>query len=144
MSERFKTNETARLEGEPWCTVCKREVSEWKVSFETTIHTESGYDKVYRCPHCNAECFDNRSFSLGCFVFFLGLYGGFFSGPMLHQVLGFEMDREAVSYGILLLVFSVVQGLALFWFVRAAWKWRLYRQSQATGWQQPNHASAGC
>ncbi len=72
---KYQTGETEVIKGETWCTCCKQPVDRWRVSFEKSIHTDDGYEKIRRCPHCNEMCFDEANFSFGCFLFFVGIFG---------------------------------------------------------------------
>ena len=69
--ERYPTELTERLAQEPLCVACGKDVTEWKVSFESSIHDDSGYAKRYRCPHCGKLCFEDQHEDQGCLLFFL-------------------------------------------------------------------------
>lgn len=91
MNERRLTDKTAPLQDEDWCTKCKQRVDEWKVSFETTIHSY-GNQKLHRCPHCDELCFADRTSPLGCFLFYFGL----FLCPFLLAILGFARRSASI------------------------------------------------
>ena len=77
---------------EDWCPACRKHVDEWVVSYETTIHTDSGYDRIRRCPHCNEMCIDDSSFTWGCLFFFVGLFGSGFLFQFIYNLAGKEFD----------------------------------------------------
>ena len=72
--ERYSTEGTERLAQEPFCVACGKDVAEWKVFFENSIHVDSGYAKRYRCPHCGELCFEDQNENFGCLIFFLVFY----------------------------------------------------------------------
>ena len=115
MNEQHETNTTEVVEGEDWCSHCKQDVKEWVVTFESSIHTDGGYDKVRRCPHCKEMCLEDGSFSLGCFFFFLGLFGTFLYLPLLKHW-GFELNlqEETGAFEVIFMIFAVVHGYLLF------------------------------
>ena len=131
MNEQHETNATEPLRGEPWCSACKRDVADWKVCFESSIHTDSGYDKVHRCPYCNALCFADRSFSVGCFFFFLGLFGAVVWMPAL-GLLGLDVKLETETSKILAFLFMLAHGFAFYWSVTNIWKLVLYTQRHSS------------
>ena len=114
MNEQYETNTTEVVEGEDWCSHCKQDVSEWVVTFESSIHADSGYDKVRRCPHCKNMCLEDSSFSLGCFFFFVGLFGTCLYVPPL-EYLGFDLNLqgETGAFSVIFFVFAVVHGYLL-------------------------------
>ena len=67
----YTATETESLPNEPMCLECGKSVDAWVIAFESTIHDETGYSKLHRCPHCNALCFDDQHFTFGCLVFWL-------------------------------------------------------------------------
>ena len=114
MNEQYETNTTEVVERESWCSHCKQDVREWVVTFESSIHTDSGYDKVRRCPHCKKMCLEDSSFSLGCFFFFVGLFGTCLYVPPL-EYLGFDLNLqgETGAFSVIFFVFAVVHGYLL-------------------------------
>ena len=66
----YRTNKTEPLPDAPMCFECGKTVEAWVVTFESTIHDDTGYSKLHRCPHCNALCFDDQRTTFGCLVFF--------------------------------------------------------------------------
>lgn len=125
MTEESPQDEIERIPSETWCTVCKREVAAWKVSYETTIHSEENNDdRIRRCPHCNARCFADRTFSVGCFLFFLGLFGSVLWLPVFDS-LGIDMNVETGAGQFVYFNFMLANGVALYWLPRAIWKWRI-------------------
>ena len=131
MNEHHETDETEPLRDETWCSACKRDVAEWKVCFESSIHTDSGYDKVHRCPYCNAHCFADRSFSVGCFFFFLGLFGAVVWVPVL-GFLGIDVKSETETSHLLAFLFMLAHGFALSWIVTFIWKRVLYTRRHSS------------
>ena len=111
MNEQYETNTTEVVERESWCSHCKQDVKEWGITFESSIHTDSGYDKVRRCPHCKKMCLEDSSFSLGCFFFFVGLFGTCLYVPPL-EYLGFDLNLqgETGAFSVIFFVFAVVHG----------------------------------
>jgi hypothetical protein len=73
-NERYSTELTERLAQEPFCVACGKDVAGWKVSFENSIHVDSGYARRYRCPHCGELCFEDQNENFGCLIFFLVFY----------------------------------------------------------------------
>ena len=70
--ETKKAVETEVLPNDPACLQCGKDVDEWVISFESTIHDEVGaYSKLHRCPHCNALCFADGYSTRGCFIFWV-------------------------------------------------------------------------
>ncbi len=121
MGDRHDTESTEVIRGEDWCTHCKKEVKEWKVSFEPT---SEGYEKRRRCPHCDELCIEDSSFGLGCTFFFIGLYGAVIWSYL------FEIGT-GIFFAIM-----IAQGLALSFLSTWLWKhwllrhWRKYKASR--------------
>ena len=67
----YRATKTEPLANDPMCLECGETVDAWVVTFESTIHDETGYSKLHRCPHCNALCLDDQYFDLGCLLFWL-------------------------------------------------------------------------
>lgn len=142
MREEYRTQSTERINDEDWCPACKQPVEEWIVFFEDSIHTDSGYDKVRRCPQCNAKSFEDGSFDVGCLLFFTGLFG--LPILWLRLLRHFNVDLDFEDDGTEF-VFFVSNFLAACLFSSAVcwlWKWWLYRQRQADD-QGPNLPNAG-
>ena len=74
MDKKYTTATTERLPGEESCVCCKKPVKEWLVTFEESMHTDSGFDKRHRCPHCGAKSFADESESASIFLFFVAFY----------------------------------------------------------------------
>ncbi|MCR9292152.1 MAG: hypothetical protein NXI32_05500 [bacterium] len=129
MNECHRTESTERIKGEDWCVACKKPVGEWSVYFEESIHTDSGYDKVRRCPHCNEKCFEDGNFSLGCFFFFVGLFGlpPLWLGLLNQFGLAPELDFDHAGTALGFLAFAILNGAALSTLVAKTYKWCLYR-----------------
>ena len=131
MEPPHKSNSTEKIPSEDWCTECKQTVDEWNVFFEESIHTDSGYDKVRRCPHCEAKCFADGSFGVGCFLFFLGLFGA----PILvfaflrRLDVNLDLEEGGVSFGVFVgcLAVAVLFETVVLWL----WKQSLYRRKPA-------------
>ena len=114
MNEQYETNTTEVVERESWCSHCKQDVKEWVITFESSIHTDSGYDKVRRCPHCKNMCLEDSSFSLGCFFFFVGLFGTWLYVPLLKYLrLDLNLQGETGAFSVIFFVFAVVHGYLL-------------------------------
>ncbi len=73
-NEQYPTNTTERLADEPSCNECGKDVTEWAVSFEMTIHDESGYSKRHRCPHCGELCFKDAYEGEGWAIFWVTFF----------------------------------------------------------------------
>lgn len=122
------TQSTEKISGEDWCTKCKQSVDEWCVFFEESIHADSGYDKVRRCPHCNAKCFEDDCFAFGYFVFFVGLFGLPILGTAVLARCGIRLELEDSGAGMGFLIGSILAAAILNAAVCRVWKWWLYRQ----------------
>ena len=107
------TGETEVIRGETWCTSCRQPVDRWNVSFETTIHTDVGYEKILRCPHCNEMCFDDGNFSFGCLLFFVGIFGSPFVWSALMRLTGVNEPEPGGELGGWFVVFTFVSAIAL-------------------------------
>ncbi|MDA9859555.1 hypothetical protein N9D23_15740 [Rubripirellula sp.] len=131
MNERYKTQTDEKLKGESWCTKCKQPVDEWKVCFENSIHTDTGYDKVHRCPHCDAKCFADASFEFGCLVFFVGMFGIPVLVSVCMKKFGNQFDFGSEEYTNAIVIGSIVAALLLSIAIPGLWKRILYRRQQA-------------
>lgn len=72
--DEYRAKETEALPNDPLCLECGRTVDAWVVTFESTIHDDTGYSKLHRCPHCDALCFDDQYSNLGCLIFWLSFF----------------------------------------------------------------------
>ncbi|MDG2220720.1 MAG: hypothetical protein P8L85_05035 [Rubripirellula sp.] len=131
MSDSYKTQLTEKINNEDWCTHCKKTVDEWNISFEYTVHSDTGYDKIRRCPHCNAMCFEDGSIGFGVFLFFLGLFGI----PCLVLVglvkFGIKLDRQIEGHDGIIFVVTVAAALLFSIVVPGLYKRFLYRHKPA-------------
>ncbi|MGZ0170301.1 MAG: hypothetical protein ACKVHE_12155 [Planctomycetales bacterium] len=146
MTEEYRTQSTERIKNEDWCAACKQPVEEWNVFFEDSIHSDSGYDKVRRCPQCNAKSFEDGSFNVGCLIFFIVLYGLpiLCFGLLRHFNVDLNVDLDFGDDGTGFVFFvsdflaACLVSYAVFWL----WKRWLYRQRQADD-QDPKPPNAG-
>ena len=125
MNQQYQTNSTEKVKGEDWCSHCKQDVDEWIVTFERSIHADGGYDKFRRCPHCNEMCLDDESFSLGCLLFFVGLFGSVIGAAILEHWGVVDLITTDDKSEYLFLVFAFVNSLVLFFL--STWLYRTYR-----------------
>ena len=131
MREEYRAQSTERINSEDWCAACKQPVEKWNVFFEDSIHLDSGYDKVRRCPHCNAKCFEDGSFEVGCVFFFIGLFGLPILWFRLLHHFDVELDFENDGTGLVFFVSSFLAAILFSSAVCWLWKRWLYRQKQA-------------
>lgn len=130
MEEPHKSQSTETIRNEDWCGKCKQSVDEWNVFFGESIHADSGYDKVRRCPHCNAKCFEDDSFEIGCLFFFVGLFGIPLLGLAILGKYGIHFDLEDEGTSIGFFVCSLLAAILLETAVCWVWNRSLYRQKQ--------------
>ena len=112
MTESHETASTEMLDGETWCSECKEDVTEWKVSFESGVDADGGSNKVRRCPHCNAVYFKDRDDGFETLWFFGGLMifvGYIWSAGSIG--LGANLNDSRVA--ILFLILALTHGLAI-------------------------------
>jgi DNA-directed RNA polymerase subunit RPC12/RpoP len=131
MSESHETTTTEAIDGETWCSECKKGVEEWKVVFETGVDSDRGYDKVRRCPHCNAKCFaDSGS---GCVYFGLFFVGMICSALLCEFAIrhGVDIDRDSDAYGWILFVGCILLGLVFCFLEDSLRKWITFRDRPA-------------
>lgn len=76
-------------------------------------------------------CLDDESFSLGCLMFFVGLFGSVLVAPILENwgVVDLRATDDKSAY--LFLVFAFVNGLVLFFL--STWLYRIYRYRPPRG-----------
>ena len=115
MSDQYKATGTERLTGVPLCPRCEQDVDEWHIYFEPN---EEGYDKVHRCPHCNAVA--SRIPPVGWFFFFVGLSGAILWIPVL--------ELKSDSDFLILALSAIAQGVAASLLATMVWKWMVYRR----------------
>jgi hypothetical protein len=131
MREEYRAQSTERINNEDWCAACKQPVDEWNVFFEESIEADSGYDKVRRCPHCNAKSFEDGSFGVGCLFFLIGIYGLPILWIMLLRHFGVELDLKDDGTSFAFFVSYVLAAILFSFAVCWLWKRWLYRQRQA-------------
>ena len=119
MNEQHQTNSTEKINGEDWCSHCKKHVEAWVVTFESSIRTDD-YEKIRRCPHCNTMCLEDGLFPLGCAFFFIGLYGSVFSLPFFNY-----LGLAPPGNGIFICLYAVIHGVVLS--SMSTWLYRLYK-----------------
>ena len=114
--DQYRTTKTEPLPDDPMCFECGKTVEAWVVTFESTIHDDTGYSKLYRCPHCNALCFDDQRTTFGCLVFFLVFFPMCFISWLLMEHLTGEIKvgedgvqgTDALRVGIAFIAAGVV------------------------------------
>ncbi|MCH2203843.1 MAG: hypothetical protein MK102_17905 [Fuerstiella sp.] len=72
--DEYRATKAEPLPNDPMCLQCGKTVDAWVITFELTIHDDTGYSKLHRCPHCNALSFDDQYFNSGCLVFWISFF----------------------------------------------------------------------
>lgn len=104
--------------------LCNKSVEEWVVTFEWSIHTDSGYDKRHCCPHCGAKSFADTSESAWIFLFFVVFY---VSAPpwgllLWHLNDAFEWKCGDDALGFLMLIIAGITGWCVSSIICFLWK----------------------
>ena len=133
MREEYRAQSTERINDEDWCAACKQPVEEWDVFFEHSTDADSGYDKVRRCPHCNAKSFEDGSSNVACLLFLIGMFGLPVQGFWLLRYFNVELNFEKDGTGVLLLALNCFAALLFSSAVCNLWKRRLYRERHVDG-----------
>lgn len=119
MKKSYPTDLTEAVAKEDWCARCEQWVARWQVSFEVSSDAE-GYDKIRRCPHCNAKCFADDSDDAG----WLLAFSSFVVFPVITYALlkscGVDPESNAFSTSVALagLVAAFVSPSVGVWFWR--------------------------
>lgn len=94
------------------------------MTFEQSIHADSGFDKRHRCPHCGARSFADVSESAAIFLFFIAFYPSALVWGVLISRLNhaFQWRYSENASAILLLIASGITGWCFSSLICRIWK----------------------